>query len=85
MVINKIYNDDCMNIMKSMSDKFINCIVTSPPYNLGGDFHTFVDGKRVTYGDYKGFKDKLPEKEYKQSQLDLLNECYRITKDDGFM
>ena len=85
MVINEIYNDDCMNVMKSMSDKFINCIVTSPPYNLGGDFHTFVDGKRVTYGDYKGFKDKLPEDKYRQSQLDFLNECYRVTKDDGFM
>lgn len=74
-----------MNTMKSMDNKFVNCIVTSPPYNLGGDFHTFVDGKRVTYGDYKGFKDKLPEKEYRQSQLDFLNECYRVTKDDGFM
>lgn len=81
----KLNNTNCIDYMQSISDKTINCIVTSPPYNLGGDFHTFVDGKRVTYGDYKGFKDKLPEKEYKQSQLELLNECYRIIKDDGFM
>jgi site-specific DNA-methyltransferase (adenine-specific) len=71
--------------MKNIQNNYIDCIITSPPYNLGGDFHTFVNGKRVTYGDYKGFKDKLSEKEYTQSQLDLLNECYRIVKNDGWM
>ena len=81
----KLYNKDCFEVMKEMPDNHINCVITSPPYNLGGDFHTFVDGNRVTYGDYKGFKDKLPEKEYRQSQLDLLNECHRIARDDGFM
>ena len=83
--VNRIYNEDCFTTMMSIPDENINCIVTSPPYNLGGDFHTFVDGKRVTYGDYKGFKDKIPEDEYKKSQLELLNECYRIVKDDGWM
>lgn len=71
--------------MKQIEDKSINCIITSPPYNLGGDFHTFVDGKRVTYGDYKGFKDKIPETEYKHSQIEVLNECYRILNNDGLM
>ena len=83
--LNKIYNEDCLKGMKKIEDKSINCIVTSPPYNLGGDFHTFVDGKRITYGDYKGFKDKIPETEYKQSQIEVLNECYRILNNDGFM
>ena len=71
--------------MASMCNEFVKCVVTSPPYNLGGDFHTFVDGKRVTYGDYVGFADKLPEEEYRRQQLGLLNECYRITKNDGYM
>ena len=76
---------NCFDGMKQIEDKSINCIITSPPYNLGGDFHTFVDGKRVTYGDYEGFKDKIPEKQYKEEQIKLLNECYRILADDGYM
>ena len=57
MELNKIYNMDCLEYMKTLPDNSIHCIVTSPPYNLGGDFHTFVDGKRVTYGDYVGFSN----------------------------
>lgn len=71
--------------MKRIENKSIDCIVTSPPYNLGGDFHTFVNGKRITYGDYNGFKDKIPEKQYKEEQINLLNECYRILSDTGYM
>lgn len=71
--------------MSEIEDKLIDCIITSPPYNLGGDFHTFINGKRITYGDYEGFKDKIPEKQYKEEQINLLNECYRILNDEGFM
>ena len=85
MELNKIYNMDCLEYMKTLPNNSIHCIVTSPPYNLGGDFHTFVDGKRVTYGDYVGFKDKLTEEDYQQWQIEVLNECYRILKEDGFM
>lgn len=85
MNLNNVYNIDCFEGMRNIEDKSINCIITSPPYNLGGDFHTFVNGERVTYGDYKGFKDKLPEKQYQEEQTKFLNECYRILSDDGFM
>ncbi len=83
--INNIYQGDCLELMKEIDDNYINCIVTSPPYNLGGDFHTFSNGKRVTYGDYSGFKDKMNEETYQNWQLDVLDECYRVLKDDGIM
>ena len=83
--LNKIYLEDCIKTMARMSDRSINCVVTSPPYNLGGDFHTFVAGKRVTYGDYSKYKDKVKEEDYQQWQIEVLNECYRILKDDGVM
>lgn len=85
--INKIYHMDCLEGLSQIEDSNIKikCIVTSPPYNLGGDFHTFVNGKRVTYGDYKGFKDKLNEEEYQKWQIEVLNKCYRVLKDDGVM
>lgn len=63
--LDKIYNVDCLTGLKLLENNSVNCIVTSPPYNLGGDFHTFVNGKRITYGDYKGFKDKYPEEDNK--------------------
>lgn len=83
--LNKIHNEDCIHTMSKIQAKEINCIITSPPYNLGGDFHTFVNGKRVTYGDYNKYKDKLNEEDYQNWQIDVLNECYRILKDDGVM
>jgi modification methylase len=64
----------------------VDCVVTSPPYNLGGDFHTMVNGKRVTYGDYKSpYNDKMGEQSYQAWQVDFLNLCYSVLKDDGFM
>lgn len=79
---------DCMEGIETMiKDKqVVDCIITSPPYNLGGDFHTMVNGKRITYGDYTGpYKDKLTEKDYQQWQVNFLNKCYEVLKEDGFM
>lgn len=84
--LNKIYNMDCLEGMKHIPDGSIDLIITSPPYNLGGDFHTFVSGKRVTYGDYQSpYSDKLSETDYQNWQINFLSECYRVLKDDGFM
>lgn len=84
--LNQIYQMDCLEGMRLLPDKSIKAIITSPPYNLGGDFHTFVAGKRVTYGDYKGeYSDKMKESDYQEWQIQVLNECYRVLKDDGIM
>lgn len=32
--INKIYNDDCMNILKQLPDKCIDMVLTDPPYGM---------------------------------------------------
>ncbi len=31
--LNKIYNEDCLEGMKRISDGSVDCIVTSPPYD----------------------------------------------------
>lgn len=36
--INKVYNDDCLNILKILPSKSIDVIITDPPYGLGIDF-----------------------------------------------
>lgn len=81
----ELYKGDCLEEIRKLPNDSVDCIVTSPPYNLGGDFHTFVNGKRVTYGDYNTYKDKVDEKVYQQNQIEVLNECFRVLKDDGIM
>lgn len=84
MKINEIIQGECLEILRTFESESINCVVTSPPYNLGGDFHTFVNGKRVTYGDYDRFKDKVDERDYQKNQIEVLEELYRVTKEDSF-
>ena len=31
--VNKIYNADCMDILKQLPDKSIDLVLTDPPYN----------------------------------------------------
>ena len=33
--INKIYNDDCLNILKQLPDKSVDLLLTDPPYGGG--------------------------------------------------
>lgn len=87
MKLNEIYQVDCLEGLKQLKEdgQVIDCIVTSPPYNIGGDFHTFVDGKRVSYGTYTEFSDKMPEEVYQEWQIEILNACFEVLKDDGIM
>ena len=34
MELNKIYEGDCLELMKDIGDKVIDCIITDPPYNI---------------------------------------------------
>lgn len=75
---------DCLDELKKIENASVDCVVTSPPYNLGGDFHTFSRGKRVSYGSYDVFKDKMDEKKYQAEQIKVLNELYRVTKENSY-
>lgn len=82
---NKIINGDTLKTLKKMPSGLFDCVVTSPPYNLGGDFHICNNGKRISYGAYNTFSDKLNEKDYIQNQINVLNELYRVTTNDAFV
>ena len=79
MEINKIYNEDCLVTMGKMSDNFIDLTITSPPYNLGVKHHT---GNKV-FDAYDDYIDNIPENEYQQTQIKVLNELFRVTKQAG--
>ena len=76
--MNKLYLDDCFNSFKKINDSSIDLIITSPPYNLGNSHHT--GNKR-----HQAYNDNLPEKEYQETQIKLLNECFRVLKENGSM
>tara|TARA_R110000824_G_scaffold194132_1_gene376637 strand:+ start:22 stop:699 length:678 start_codon:yes stop_codon:yes gene_type:complete len=76
--MNKLYLDDCFNSFKKINDSSIDLIITSPPYNLGNSHHT--GNKR-----HQAYNDNLPEKEYQETQIKLLNECFRVLKKNGSM
>jgi len=76
--VNKLYLDDCFNSFKKINDSSIDIIITSPPYNLGNSHHT--GNKR-----HQAYNDNLPEKEYQETQIKLLNECFRVLKENGSM
>lgn len=69
METGKIINGDCIKVMKTLSDGCIDLVVTSPPYNCGIKYDTYIDD--------------LPMNEYWSWTREWLTETYRLIKDDG--
>ena len=73
----KLYNDDCLNVLKDVDDNSIDLVVTDPPYEV------------ITGGRNGGVKGKpsgiLTENKQLMKSIpkaDLwLNECFRVMKD----
>lgn len=76
---NKIIKGDAYTVLKTLPDNFIDLGITSPPYNKGEN----KKGWLVNNVKYSGIKDNLPEEEYQEKQIEVLNEIYRITKEGG--
>jgi site-specific DNA-methyltransferase (adenine-specific) len=74
--INKIHNLDCLEGLKKIEDNFIDLIITSPPFNLGNTHHT-------GFKKHKSYEDNMPEKDYQNWQIRVLNECFRVLKSEG--
>jgi DNA modification methylase len=73
--LNKLYNDDCLNIMFQMSDNFCDLTVTSPPYNFDAGNNGIAKNK------YKNlFKDNLSQEQYFDWSVKVLKECMRVSK-----
>jgi len=41
MELNKIYNEDCLEMMAKMPDNFIDLTITSLPYNFEIDYNNY--------------------------------------------
>lgn len=69
--LNKIYNEDCLSLMKRIDDSSIDCIITSPPYMFQKNYDTY--------------DDKFEPVKYREFLTDIFKECVRILKDGGRM
>jgi len=79
--LNKYIVGDSLKQLKLIDDDSVDLCVTSPPYNkLEGNRGHLVD--KVVYDE---FVDKVDEDLYQESQIDILNEMYRIIKPGGSM
>lgn len=72
METNKIYQGDCLEILKTFPDESVNCIATSPPYWAVRDY---------------GVKKQIGLEEHPQQYIDkiveIMKECKRIITKDG--
>jgi modification methylase len=91
---NIIHLGECLENLRKLPDCSIDCIVTSPPYNKKGlqgtKTNTYkepsANGKKPLWHgtiDYKDYDDNLKEEDYQKWQVQILNECHRVLKDNG--
>ncbi|WP_448584570.1 DNA-methyltransferase [Thermocrinis sp.] len=77
--INRVICANALDVLKELPDNCIDLGITSPPYNKKEKYGGWLVDKVL----YKGYRDVLPEEEYVEQQVQVLNELYRITKEGG--
>ena len=77
--LDRLIRGDALRELRNIDDGVVNVGVTSPPYNKQ-EKHKGWLVKNVVYDAYK---DAMPESEYQQNQVDVLNEIYRVTAPGG--
>lgn len=79
---NKIYNENCLDVMRRMPDDACKIIVTSPPYNMNlrirnGKYCSRQIVKEIST-KYKNYSDNLPMEEYYLFNKNVINEGLRV-------
>lgn len=91
--LNKIYNEDCLEGMKRITDGSVDCIVTSPPYNfclrVRGDKYVKIGKNEVIAGlamnKYtNGLSDSLDMNSYFEWQCKCIDEMLRVCRGPVF-
>jgi len=71
--------------MIMIGDETVDLIITSPPYNLGGESWPMGGDGRAPRESGIGYSDDHEEIDYQQWQVNCLNECYRVAKPGASM
>ncbi len=70
--LNKIYQGDALEVLKTFLDESVDCVITSPPYFNLRDYG--VDGQIGLEKTYQEYIDKL---------INIFNEVKRVLKKNG--
>jgi len=82
--LNRIYNENNLDTMKRMPDKFVDLVITSPPYNMrtrirNGEYTTREKSEHFSK-KYTHFGDDLPIHEFYSFHCEVLRELLRVAK-----
>jgi len=78
---NKIYCMDCLDGLKQLTDQSVDLVVTSPPYNIGGNnMISYERNKRITKSKYSNIDDKMPEQDYFVFLDKVIKELLRVSR-----
>ena len=83
MELNRIINDDCLNVMKQIPDKYFDLCLTDPPYGINVSKLVY----NVKPNEKRGKNSKALSGNYKKAEWDMMppsieyfNEIKRISK-----
>ena len=82
----QLYQHDCLEWMRQQPAESIDTIIFSPPYNKKGLRNGVKTCENIWRGsniDYDVYADNMPEQEYQQWQILIVNECHRLIKPTG--
>lgn len=79
-----IYNEDCLKTLNKIKDNSIDCVITSPPYNMNLRIRNGKYCSRQIIKEfstkYSNFNDNLPIDEYNKFHSKVLKELLRVSK-----
>lgn len=82
--LNKIYNENCLDTLKRIDDKFVDLVITSPPYNMNLRIRNGKYCSRQIVKEfstkYNGFSDNLPIEEFYELHSKIISELLRASK-----
>lgn len=72
LILNKIYQGDCLEVLKTFPDESVDCVITSPPYYALRNYE--VEGQLGLEPTYQEYINKL---------LNIFDEVKRVLKQSG--
>lgn len=74
-----IYHGDCQEVLRELSDKSVNLVLTDPPYNISSDF-------TAEFSERKDISHDFGDWDYGEIQpQDWVPEVSRVLKDNGVL
>ena len=82
--LDKVYFESCLDTLSKMDNNSVDCVITSPPYNMNlriskGRYHSRQIVKELST-KYSTFDDNLPIDTYNEFHSKVLTELLRVSK-----